>query len=73
MEEVEKILTKEETQRRLQHKRHLLYRTELVLKMPEVTGKEYLHYFMERRLLKKDIEILEERLNHEKSRKDSCS
>lgn len=49
MEDSKEILTKEETQRRLQHKRHWLSQTNLVLKIPDVIGKEYFHYLHEKK------------------------
>lgn len=73
MEDSKEILTEEEIQKRLQRKRHLLSQTNLVLKMPDVTGKEYFHYLHAQRFLETDIEILEGMLNYERSRKDSCS
>nr|DAJ27960.1 MAG TPA: hypothetical protein [Caudoviricetes sp.] len=73
MEDSKEILTEEEIQKRLQRKRHWLSQTNLVLKIPDVIGKEYFHYLHEKRLLETDIEILEGMLNHERSREDSCS
>lgn len=73
MVDSQEILTEEEIQRRLCCKRHLLSQTNLVLKIPDVIGKEYSHYLHEKRLLETDIEILEGMLNYERSRKDSCS
>lgn len=74
MEDNKEILTEEEIQKRLQRKRYLLSQTNLVLKIPDVIGKEYFYYLHEKRLLETDIEILEGMLNYERrSRKDSCS
>ena len=73
MVDSKEILTEEEIQKRLQRKRYLLSQTNLVLKIPDVIGKEYFYYLHEKRLLETDIEILEGMLNYERSRKDSCS
>lgn len=73
MVDSKEILTEEEIQIRLQRKRHLLSQTNLVLKIPDVIGKEYFYYLHEKRLLETDIEILEGMLNYERSREDSCS
>lgn len=73
MEDSKEILTEEEIQKRLQRKRYLLSQTNLVLKIPDVIGKEYSYYLHEKRLLETDIEILEGMLNYERSREDSCS